>query len=100
SFVTMAITMKRMVLSWIRLGLIAASFAASFIRRTRPVKIDTVVQKAVICSGSTYLSDEPTLSPSAAGVLGGHLASSLQVEDCYAESDWPTAQDRYDNFHR
>ena len=33
-------TMKRIVLSWIRFVPVAAPFAASLIRRTRPVEVD------------------------------------------------------------
>ena len=47
SFVAMPMTMKRIVLSWIRFGTVAAAFAASPTRRTRPVKIDTSFEKAV-----------------------------------------------------
>ena len=49
SFVAMPMIMKRIVLSWIRFVSVAAPFAASLTRRTRPVKIDTSFEKAVNC---------------------------------------------------
>jgi hypothetical protein len=47
SFVAIPMTMKRIVLSWIRFGWVAATSAALLTRRTRPVKIDTSLEKDV-----------------------------------------------------
>ena len=60
----MPMTMKRIVLSWIRFVSVAAPFAASLTRRTRPVKIDTSFEKAKAGRIRQSLASSPPIEKS------------------------------------
>jgi hypothetical protein len=51
-------TMKRIVLSWIRFVSVAEPFALLLIRRTRPVKIDTSFEKPYLQESANLASGE------------------------------------------